>query len=555
VTADVKADPNGHDPRRMLTALQVVVYDWDLSSDMITWSPNAGEVFGFDPVGRWPTGQAFEGAAEAYEGPTRSEIIARSEDDPGEEGAGTAFASLYRLILGTEDALLVDDAGRWFPGEAGGPARVHGTMRVRRDALPAEAAPVVRNAFLAQVGLDIAENRAAGRALTLIVLAVANLGALNDELGFEAADHILDTVTVRLAGSMRRRDRFVRYSGNRFALALRGCNVEEAEVAASRLVRLVASEPVGTARGPVELQVAIGGATAPDHAVDSSLLLRRAEAALGLAKRRSVPFLMYDPKLFRQESRGRRDPMLEALDVLNGRRIVLALQPVVSAKTGEVAFGEALLRVRNEDGSIRPADDVIPALERAGLVHLADIRMLELAVDHLAQNPRERVSINVSPLTMERPDWLPALSAHLGARLDIASRLIVEVTETAAIREPRAMRALLDATRSLGAAVAIDDFGAGYTSFRNLRSFPVDFVKIDGAFVQNLARSADDRYFVRTLIDLAHHLGIATVAEWVEDAQSVSLLASWGADYLQGNHCGPPRLVAGGEPLTRSLVA
>ena len=116
------------------------------------------------------------------------------------------------------------------------------------------------------------------------------------------------------------------------------------------------------------------------------------------------------------------------------------------------------------------------------------------------------------------------------------------------------MRTLLDATRAIGAAVAIDDFGAGYTSFRNLRSFPVDFVKIDGAFVQNLARSCDDRFFVRTLIDLAHHLGIATVAEWVEDEESAARLASWGAAYLQGDHCGLPRLVPT-PALESSLVA
>lgn len=556
MTVRTEPDTQGvahHDPRQVLTSLQVIVYDWDLSSDALVWGPNAEEVLGFDPAVLWPNGAAFEESLEPCDGPTRADILAVADEQ--DQGSGIIFASLYRLRLGRDPSVLVDDTGRWFASEMGRPAKVHGTMRVRREPATGDGGSDKRNGFLAQVGQDLADNKAVGRPLTMFTLALGNLAELNEELGFEAADRVIDTVTVRLAGAMRRRDRLVRYSGNRFALALRGCSADEADIAASRLLRLVSAEPVGTAKGPIPVQVAIGAATAPDHAIEAGILLRRAEASLGLAKRRGAQGLvMYDPKLFRQESRSRRDPMLEGVDILNGRRIVLALQPVVSATTRETVFFEALLRVQSADGSIRPAVDVVPALERAGLIHLADIRMLELVADHLGRHPAQRVSLNVSPVTMERPDWLPALKAHLGPRLDVASRLIVEVTETAAIREPQAMRALLDATRAIGAAVAIDDFGAGYTSFRNLRSFPVDFVKIDGAFVQNLSRSADDRFFVRTLIELAHHLGIATVAEWVEDEESAKLIASWGAEYLQGDHCGPPRLVESG-PAPSSRVA
>jgi EAL domain-containing protein (putative c-di-GMP-specific phosphodiesterase class I) len=98
--------------------------------------------------------------------------------------------------------------------------------------------------------------------------------------------------------------------------------------------------------------------------------------------------------------------------------------------------------------------------------------------------------------------------------------------------------------QSCGVKVAMDDFGSGHTSFRNLRSLRVDLLKIDGAFIQNLARSKDDRFFVRTLIDLARHLEIQTVAEWVEDAASASILTEWGVDYLQGNYFGEPQSAA-----------
>jgi EAL domain-containing protein (putative c-di-GMP-specific phosphodiesterase class I) len=190
------------------------------------------------------------------------------------------------------------------------------------------------------------------------------------------------------------------------------------------------------------------------------------------------------------------------------------------------------------------AGDAVPAIERAGLVSLVDGRMLELTAEYLGAHPEERLSINVSPLTIEGPDWLGTLAAHIGARPGIAPRLIIEVTETAAVRDPHATRARLDAMKALGVAIAIDDFGAGHTSFKHLRSFPIDILKIDGAFVQNLSRSGDDRFFVRTLVDLAHHLNITTVAEWVEDEETAHMLAEWGIDYLQGDHCGIPVLVA-----------
>jgi EAL domain-containing protein (putative c-di-GMP-specific phosphodiesterase class I) len=122
------------------------------------------------------------------------------------------------------------------------------------------------------------------------------------------------------------------------------------------------------------------------------------------------------------------------------------------------------------------------------------------------------------------------LRAHPG----VAERLTVEITETAAIQDIDETRAFVTRVKDLGCRIAIDDFGAGYTSFRNLRKLGVDLVKIDGAFVQNLMQAEDDRAFVHALIDLGRRLGLETVAEWVQDEASAAMLAEWGCDYLQG---------------------
>jgi len=145
-----------------------------------------------------------------------------------------------------------------------------------------------------------------------------------------------------------------------------------------------------------------------------------------------------------------------------------------------------------------------------------------------------QASVNVSPASTVDPHWWSGLAALLRANAGAAERLIIEITETAAIQDVDDARGFVARVKDLGCRIAIDDFGAGHTSFRNLRKLGVDLLKIDGAFVQNMMKSSDDAAFVHTLIDLARRLGLKTVAEWVQDEQAASLLAEWGADYLQG---------------------
>jgi EAL domain-containing protein (putative c-di-GMP-specific phosphodiesterase class I) len=164
--------------------------------------------------------------------------------------------------------------------------------------------------------------------------------------------------------------------------------------------------------------------------------------------------------------------------------------------------------------------------------------VLELVVAELAGAPGVQLSLNISPDTTMDPDWWASIESLMRAHPGVAERLIVEITETVAIQDIDDVRGFVTRLKNFGSQIAIDDFGAGYTSFRNLRKLGVDIVKIDGAFVQNIARSADDRAFVQTLIDLARRLGIKTVAEWVQDEPSAALLRDWGCDYIQGQLIG-----------------
>ena len=532
-----------NDPRRTLTAIGFVVYDWDLASDRLHWGANAAEVLGFPDISAWTSGRDFAAIAEAGS-PTRSETIAAATGK--DEGSGVPYSAHYTIRPRPDRAVLIEDTGRWYAGSDGRPAFAHGVMRVRVPEAGAAEAPGMRerSSFLGQITGDVGESARTRRPLTVFAISVENLAQLNERLGYEGGDIVLKVAMERMQTVMRRRDRFARHAGNRFALALRGCSADQARIAADRLQRAVSCEPVQTARGPVQVHLLVGSATAPDHALDASGLLHRAEQGLTIAKRRLGPAVVgYDPDRVRKlDRRAPDDGLLDIVQLLNERRMVMAHQPIVDATTRRTVFSEALLRVRQADGSILAAGHVIPATERSGLVPLVDARMLELATDHLARHPEDRLSINMSPATLESQDWLATFAAHLGRHPGIAQRVIIEVTETAAIQHPDAMRRRLDAMKALGVAIAIDDFGSGHTSFRQLRDFPVDMVKLDGAFVQNLAASSTDGFFVRTLIDLAQHLGLATVAEWVEDEATARLLAEWGVDYLQGDHLGAPAL-------------
>ena len=168
--------------------------------------------------------------------------------------------------------------------------------------------------------------------------------------------------------------------------------------------------------------------------------------------------------------------------------------------------------------------------------------------------------MNVSPDSITDPDWWSALGAQLRAKPGVAQRMIIEITETAAIQNIDETAGFVTRAKDLGCRIAIDDFGAGYTSFRNLRRLGVDIIKIDGAFVQNLPRSEDDRAFVRTLIDLGRSLGLKTVAEWVQNEDAAAVLTEWGCDYLQGDLIGRASLDkpwapdAGGDVTASSPV-
>jgi EAL domain-containing protein (putative c-di-GMP-specific phosphodiesterase class I) len=221
-------------------------------------------------------------------------------------------------------------------------------------------------------------------------------------------------------------------------------------------------------------------------------------------------------------------------------RLLFAFQPVVCAATGKVDYFECLLRMRDEQGNVVGGADFITTIERLGLIGLIDRFVLERTVQELSTHPEVRLGFNVSGLTACDRPWLRSLISRLRDRPDLGRRLVVEITETAALYDIEETARFVDALRHAGCRVALDDFGAGHTSLRHLQTLAIDIVKIDGSFVRNLADSPENQVFLRHLVGLTKSFGLTTVAECVESAEDAALLHAEGIDYLQGFFFGQP---------------
>jgi diguanylate cyclase (GGDEF)-like protein len=542
------ADPTGIAPAQLaaiLRAVGEVPYAWDMATDALAWGDNAAAVLKV-AAPAIASGRAYAALLDPANATTRFDAITQATGP--DDGTGVAYQATYRLRASERETLWLEDTGRWFAGADGRPARAHGVVR----AINERHAQEERLAHLAQFDALTGElNRAqlidtlrnaideAGRfraSCGLLLVAIDHLQRINDAYGFDIADAVIAAVAKRVRARMRGGDSLGRFSGNKFGLVLRNCTPDDMAAAADRLLAAAREEVIATAAGPVAVTVTIGGVVAPRHARNADEMLERAHEALAAAKaKRRGSFAAYRPsverEMLRRESIRATDEIVAAL---NERRIVVAYEPVVDARSRRPAFYEGLMRIRRTDGRLIPASAVIPIAERLGLVRLVDCRVLELVLADLAGTPGLHAGVNVSPETAGDPDWWSALSAKLRAHPDIAGRLTLEITETAAVHHIGDASGFVTRAKDLGCRIAIDDFGAGFTSFRNLRKLQVDIVKIDGSFVQNLKRSADDRAFVRSLIELGRALGLKIVAEWVQDEEAAAMLAGWGCDYLQG---------------------
>jgi len=407
-----------------------------------------------------------------------------------------------------------------------------------------------RSYFLAELERVVERARRTHHVSILLYIDLDNFKYVNDTLGHLAGDRLLIEVSQLLRKRTRRSDLIARLGGDEFSMLLYDTRAEEALAIAESFRKALAAYRFRQASEQVDVGCSIGAAMINAETRSAEEVMSRADFACHLAKRAGRNRVhIFDVKdeanvtaLSLDMGWSRR-----IKDAIEQNRFVLAGQPIVDTRNRQTSAHEILLRLRGEQGALIMPNGFLPAAERFGLSADIDrwviVNAIRMLVEQRRESPDLRYSINLSGQTLSEPAVCDLVIHELRRTNLDPSALTFEVTETVAIANMALAETFLAKLQVIGCSTALDDFGAGMSSFAYLRELPVDYVKIDGRFVRNLAVNATDQAMVRAMNDIAHALGKKTIAEFVEDEDCFQLLREYGVDYAQGFHLGRPEVI------------
>ncbi|MEM7301776.1 MAG: EAL domain-containing protein [Pseudomonadota bacterium] len=539
----------------VMQSIGEAAYEWDIAADRLIWSSNAATLFCIEDDAVISTGRDYNGLLVSTSSQNRNEAVLGSGME--DTGNGVSYSVQYALSgekLGTASDIWLEDSGRWFAGEDGSPTHAHGVVRIinERRAMEERLARLSRfdgltglyNRSQLNTTLDavISEATRNQEPAALILMSLDRFDLVNAIYGYDTGDAIIAEIAGRFRSCLRGGDIIGRISGAKLGLVLRQCSEEEMQQAANRFLMLVRDEVIHTDKGPVALTASAGAVIVPRHARTSRSAMAAAQEALTQARQERHPRFVSFHRDDKAEAERQQAAELasEVVEALGADRMEIAFQPVVDASSRDVAFHEALIRLTTANGQTLSATEFVGTAQDLGLTRLVDHAALDRVLETLRRSDEARLSLNVSNDTASDPEWMSRLSTALVANPEWAKRLIVEITESHVARDLEEAALFVNTLHDLGCQVAIDDFGAGFTSFANLKHLPVDIIKIDGQFVENLTSSKENQCFIKSLVELAKVFNARTVVEWVDDDATAAQLQDWGVDYLQGYRFGKP---------------
>jgi diguanylate cyclase (GGDEF)-like protein/PAS domain S-box-containing protein len=378
--------------------------------------------------------------------------------------------------------------------------------------------------------------------VSLMMLDLCRFKEINDTLGHHIGDQVLHEVARRFQGAIGAVDRIARIGGDEFIVVVAG---RERQAGAERIPERLQEclrAPIDVAGVSIEVGLSIGIACCPEDGTDAPTLLRRADVAMYVAKRRGTPFERYDRS---HDGHSVRSLALgvELRAAIEGDTLSLHYQPQVDLRSGRVAGVEALLRWEHPAlGPVRP-DEFLAIAESTDLIRPLTEWTLRRALADVLEWRRQggalRVAVNLSARLLQDTAFPQRLLALLESSGAAPEALELEITESAMMQDPaRALDVVRDIA-ILGVRIAIDDFGTGYSSLGYLRDLPVQALKLDKSFVAGMRSNAGDRIIVESTLRMAHALGLEVVAEGIESQWEEAFLAKTGYDYGQGYHYSP----------------
>ena len=369
---------------------------------------------------------------------------------------------------------------------------------------------------------------------------------INDRFGHGAGDAVLLRVAGAVKGLVRESDVFSRLGGDEFAIFMPQATLDGAQLLAERVVQTVARTALHIEGQNLRLTSSLGIAHFPTHADSAQELVAHADIAMYQAKHLGKNrFSVYHPDRDMAETMVARLAWNERIErALAGGLLRLHCQGVYHAQTGDLAHLEALVRMVDEHDPaqlIGPAQFIAHA-EKSGKILDIDRWVLRESIRLLAAHPGlSAMAVNISGRSIDDPELPGFITTQLAEQGVAPRRLLLELTETAAVSDMGDAQRFIDALQQAGCTLCLDDFGTGFASFAYLKHLQAQVLKIDGLFVRNLPREPDNQVFVRSIIEVAHGMGKQVVAECVEDAQTLALLQGLGVDMVQGYHLDRPQ--------------
>lgn len=376
----------------------------------------------------------------------------------------------------------------------------------------------------------------------LLTLDLNRFKEVNDTLGHQYGDLLLQQVSSRLRTVSRESDTIARMGGDEFSFLLPATGIAGSEVFAKKVMK--ALEASFDLNGkPIEIGASIGIAIFPEHGSDYEALMRHADSAMYVAKRARSGYELYDSKKSPEDEL---DLALRAelRQAIESDQLVLYYQPKISHQTSIVNGLEALVRWQHPTRGLIPPDRFIPLAEQSGLIRPLTAWVLERAVAQCAQLQRLgmplTMAVNLSTINLKDPD-LPSKIAAVLKKYELEAKwLELEITESAVMDDTMRTVQVLAELDVLGAKISIDDYGTGYSSLSYFKKLPLDDIKIDKSFVIGMGQNQGDATIVRSTIEMGHELGLRVVAEGVEDQATWQALSQLGCDAAQGYYMSRP---------------
>ncbi|WP_018405742.1 bifunctional diguanylate cyclase/phosphodiesterase [Marinobacter gelidimuriae] len=372
--------------------------------------------------------------------------------------------------------------------------------------------------------------------LALIVMSIRRLSAINDLIGHQTGDRVLQMAAARLLKACRDSDIVAHLGDVEFVVVLPGATLEFAQAIAEKIQQQL-ELPINIEEFPLEIEAAYGIALYPDHGDKASVLLQHGDIAMRIAKQDGVSISVYNQE---SDPFGLKHLRLhgELRQAIADKALAIYYQPKVDVKTARIIGVEALARWPHPKDGMIPPDDFIPMVEQSGLMRPFTLWVLETAIAQLRDWKKEgielSIAVNLSTRNLLDPELPKTIKKLLETHQVSAHNLCLEITESAIMSRPEQALKVLNELHDIGTTLSIDDFGTGYSSLAYLKKLPVDEIKIDQSFIFGLIENDNDAVIVRSTIDLAHNMGMRTVAEGVENKEIMDMLEVSGCDIVQG---------------------